>query len=362
MLCLLLLAAILPFQNDSAQGLELVRLDADVYAAIRRDPLSLAVNSNSLIVVRDSDIVVVDAQFTRTATEETIAAIRRITRKPVAYVINTHWHDDHVAGDQVYRDSFPGVRFVMQENTAADLVTLGAPNRKQQVEGAPPVADRFERLLSKGLGLDSTPATPMERSALESAIRIVRQYVKEAPGFSPVAATDTVRQRMTLGLGRDRIELIWFGEGNTRGDLVVYLPDRGIVASGDLVVAPVPFGFNSHPASWVTVLDSLVALKPRIILPGHGPVLRDLGYVRSVRDWLARVVREASAAGARGDSLSAVLKTVTLDDVRRSVSREEKWMNFLFGSFFVRAAVQAAYEAERGERRNVRNRAEGEVG
>src|SRR5215217_6971378 len=135
MLCLLLLAAILPFQNDSAQGLELVRLDSDVYAAIRRDPLSLAVNSNSLIVVRDSDVVVVDAQFTRTATEETIAAIRRITRTPVAYVINTHWHDDHVAGDQVYRDSFPGVRFVMQENTAADLVTLGAPNSKAAGRG-----------------------------------------------------------------------------------------------------------------------------------------------------------------------------------------------------------------------------------
>jgi cyclase len=344
MLRLLLLAAILPFQNDSAPGLELVRLDSDVYAAIRRDPLSLAVNSNSLIVVRDSGVVVVDAQFTRTATEETIAAIRRITRKRVAYVINTHWHDDHVAGDQVYRDSFPGVRFVMQENTAADLVTLGAPNRKQQVEGAPPVADRFERLLSKELGLDSTPATPMERSALESAVRIVRQYVKEAPGFSPVAATDTVHQWMTLGSGRDRIELIWFGEGNTRGDLVVYLPDQGIVASGDLVVVPVPFGFNSHPASWVTVLDSLVALKPRVIVPGHGPVLRDLGYVRSVRDWLARIEGETSAAAAGGDSLGAVLKTVTLDDVRRSVTREEKWMNFLFRNFFVRPAVQAAYE------------------
>ncbi len=47
MLHLLLLAAILPFQNDSAEGLELVRLGSDVYAAIRKDPLSLAVNSNS---------------------------------------------------------------------------------------------------------------------------------------------------------------------------------------------------------------------------------------------------------------------------------------------------------------------------
>src|SRR3954464_9255350 len=56
MLHLLLLAAILPFQNDSTAGLELVRLDSGVYAALRKDPLSLAVNSNSLIIVRDSDV------------------------------------------------------------------------------------------------------------------------------------------------------------------------------------------------------------------------------------------------------------------------------------------------------------------
>ena len=171
---------------------------------------------------------------------------------------------------------------------------------------------------------------------------------KKRPGSAPVAANDTVRQRMTLGSGRNRIELRWFGQGNTRGDLVVYLPSRGIVAGGDLVGAPVPFAFGSHPASWAKVLDSLLALKPRVIVPGHGPVLRDLGYVRSLREWLTRINRETLAARARGDSLSAVLKKVTLDDVRRSITKDEKWMNFLFRSFFVRPAVQAVYEGAVG--------------
>jgi len=330
--------------ETQSSNLDIVQVDSGVFAAIRKDPLSLAVNSNSLIIVRDTDVVVVDAQFTGTATQETIAAIRKITDKPVSYVINTHWHDDHMAGDQVYRDSFPSVRFVMQENTAADVVTLGVPNRKNQIEGAPPVAERLERLLSQGLGLDSTPASPLERSSLESAIRIVRQYLKEAPGFRSVPATDTVHRHLTLGQGRERIDLLWFGKGNTRGDLVVHLPSRGIVATGDLVVAPVPFAFNSYPASWIDVLDSLLALKPRVVVPGHGPVMHDLGYVRSVREWLSRINREASASVARGDSVGAVLKTITLDDVRRQVTGDEKWMNFLFRSFFVRPAVQAVFE------------------
>jgi cyclase len=327
-----------------SSNVDIVQVDSGVFAALRREPLSLAVNSNSLIIVRDTDVVVVDAQFTRLATQETIAAIRKITPKPVTYVINTHWHDDHVAGDQVYQDSFPLVRFVMQENTAADVVSLGVPNRKNQVEGAPAAADRFERLLSEGLGIDSTPVTSLERSAVTSAISIVRQYLTEAPGFRAVAAADTVHRRMTLGQGRERIDLLWFGNANTRGDLVVFLPERGIVATGDLVVAPVPFAFNSHPASWINVLDSLLALKPRVVVPGHGPVMQDLRYVRSVREWLSRINREASEAVARGDSLGAVLRTIMLDDVRRQVTGDEKWMNFLFRSFFVRPAVQAAFE------------------
>src|ERR671913_267703 len=115
-----------PTSEEPSSNLEIVQLDSSVFAAIRKEPLSLAVNSNSLIVVRDTDVVVVDAQFTRAATRETLAAIRRLTDKPVGYVINTHWHDDHVAGNQVYRDSFRSVRFIMQENTTADLPTLGA--------------------------------------------------------------------------------------------------------------------------------------------------------------------------------------------------------------------------------------------
>ena len=228
-----------------------------------------------------------------------------------------HWHDDHVAGDQVYQDSFPSVHFVMQENTAADLATVGAANRRSQVQAAPAVANRFERLLSMGLGIDSTPATPLERSAVASAVRIVRQYLKEAPGFRAVTATDTVRRRMTLGQGRQRVDILWFGNANTRGDLIVYLPSQGVVATGDVVDAPVPFAFNSYPASWTNVLDSLIAL--------------------------SRINREASAAVARRDSLGTALKTVMLDDVRLPITGDEKWMNFLFRQFFVAPAVQAAF-------------------
>src|SRR5512140_3180797 len=113
------------------------RLAPSVYAVVRQEPQGLAGNANSLIAVRPRDVVVVDAQFTREATLEVLHAIRELTRNPVTFVINTHWHDDHVAGNQVYRDTFPGVQFVAQANTREDLRTLGARNRVAQVQGAP---------------------------------------------------------------------------------------------------------------------------------------------------------------------------------------------------------------------------------
>ena len=299
-----------------------------VYAVVRDDPIGFGQNANSLVVVGDRDVVVVDAQFTRAATLQTIAAIRRLTPKPVAYVINTHWHDDHLAGDQVYRDSFPNVRFVMHANTQADLVALGRPNRAQQLEGAPPYMNHIEHLLSLGLGGDSTPVSPDERAALTAALGIVREYIAEAPGFREMAADDTVRTSLTLGSGRNRVEVRWFGCANTRGDLVAWVPGRGVLASGDILVSPVPFGFNSYPATWVGALDSILARNPRVIVPGHGPVERDLTYARFVRSALADIV-------AGRDSLQSYRAQVPLD---------QKWGDFLWRGFFVgpvRRALQS---------------------
>lgn len=209
-----------------------------VYAAVLSEPLGLAVNANSLFIVNSDHVVIVDAQFTRQATLENLAALRHITHRPVRYVINTHWHDDHVAGNQVYQDTFPLVHFIAHKNTREDLINKGRENRVMQVQYAAPVANRFDRLLSLGLGGDSTPATPMERASLTSAVRIIRR--------------------------------------------------EAIVSTGDLVVAPIPFGFGSYPSEWLAVLDSVQALRPRVIVPGHGPVLWDLGYVKTVQRMLTR--------------------------------------------------------------------------
>jgi cyclase len=319
-------------------------LGDDVYAAIRTEPEGLAVNGNSLFIVDDSDVVVVDAQFTRVATLENIAALRRITHKPVSYVLNTHWHDDHVAGDQVYQDSFPGVRFLATANTRADLIAMGRPNRAGQIQYGPPALARYQRLLDMGLGIDSLPASDAERASVTSAIALFSQYVEESPGYREVLPDTIAGSRMTLVRGGRTIELRWFGRGNTRGDLVTWLPRERIVSTGDLLVAPVPFGFNSYPSEWIAVLDSVAALHPAVLVPGHGPVMRDLSYLRTVQGMLRAARDQTRAAVAKGLSVEDTRAAVTLDDWRARVAGDEKWMNTLFHQFFLGPVVGRLYD------------------
>jgi glyoxylase-like metal-dependent hydrolase (beta-lactamase superfamily II) len=323
-------------------------LGSNVYAAIRSEPLGLAVNANSLFIVNDDHVVVVDAQFTREATQENIAALRRITSKPVRYVINTHWHDDHVAGNQTYRDSFPDVRFIAHANTRTDLIELGRRNRTGQVQGAPPVLDRFERLLGMGLGADSTPATDMERASLSSAVRIMRRYIAENAGYREVLPDSTFDRRLTLTSGGRTIEVRWFGRGNTRGDAVTYLPAERIVSTGDLIVAPMPFAFGSYPTEWIAVLDSVETLDPRVVIPGHGPIMRDLNYVNTVQRMIRTARDETAAAAARGLSADSALAAVRLDALRNEIAGDEKQMRAMFASFFRRPIVGRAYEEAKG--------------
>jgi len=323
-------APINPSPELSGSHVRVARLAQGVYAAIRTEPLGMAVNSNSLFIVNDSDVFVVDAQFTRAATLETLAALRRITSKPVTVVFNTHWHDDHVAGNQVYQDSFPGVKFLATSATREDLVALGRSNRENQLKFMPQGIAQTEANLAKGLTPDEVPVSPGERASLESADSIARTYVTESAGYREVLPDTMSGRHMTLKRGKRRVDLYWFGRANTRGDLVINLPDDHIVAVGDLAGAPIPFGFNSFPTEWISVLDSVVALRPATVVMGHGPVMKGTAYLQSVRSALAEGRQQAEAAIKRGDKASAV----TMDAARSRFAGSDVWLNRAFDLFF----------------------------
>lgn len=332
---------------QAAGNFELIKLAEGVYAATRTEPPGLTVNGNSVFIVNDEDVVVVDPTLTPGTAREQIAALRRLTSKPVRYVVNTHWHDDHLLGNAAYREAFPGAEFIAHAATRDYLPAAGLANRRTAMSerGYPGFIGALRRRLERNESVFGGPLDEEERATIASDIRIAERYMAENPSAEVVLPTVTLNDRLTLHRGRRRIDILHLGRGHTSGDVVVHLPAEGIVVAGDLVIHPVPYVGNpqSHPGDWGRTLGRLLALKHAVIVPGHGPVLRDDSYVRLMARLFDSMSRQVAAAAARGETLEQTRRSVNLEEFRKAFAGESRTRRDIFDSYVTGAGLAAAY-------------------
>jgi glyoxylase-like metal-dependent hydrolase (beta-lactamase superfamily II) len=328
-----------------APAFEFTQLAGGVYASIRQEPVGLGVDANNLFVIGDDGVLVVDTNFGPSSTRHVLAKLRTITDKPVKYVVNTHPHDDHVLGNAVYRDAYPEAEFIGHPFLREYLPGRGAVNRRAQVGNLPGFATAMKDALARGLNFAKQPITDEERAGYESDLRMIESYLKDAPAFVDVLPTKTVSDRHTLDLGSRTVEILHLGRGHTAGDLVVHLPREGIVATGDLVVHPVPLvgGDQSFLADWSATLEKVIALQPKIIVPGHGPVMRDTTYVKQMADLFASVTKQVK--DAPGGTLDEVRKSIDLTTWRDRFAGDSQLKRFLFANYVTGPAVVSAFAA-----------------
>jgi cyclase len=323
------------------------KLADGVWAWVRRDPPGLMVDGNSLVIVNDRDVVVVDAPE---ATTGVVAELRRITSKPVSYVVHTHWHDDHITGDHVYREHWPAVEFVGHASLREYLPTTGAANRKGMIEGAPKFVESLKKLVAEGKSPAGGEITDEERRGYESDFALVDRYMQEVPGAPLILPTLTVEDGLTLHRSDRTIEILHLGRGHTSGDLVVWLPKERILAAGDLVGSPIPLvGSNqSHVGDWGATLAKLRALHPAMIVPGHGPVMRDDAQAALMQTLFDSIRAQVGAAVAKGSDLEGVRKAVDISEFRRKFAGDSKHLGFLFDRYVTGPAVESAYRDATG--------------
>ncbi|HEU4366564.1 MAG TPA: MBL fold metallo-hydrolase, partial [Candidatus Krumholzibacteria bacterium] len=117
-----LVCAHLPARAGTVNGktYQIVKLAEGVFGFVWEDPLGDPIEGNSLFVINDDDVLVVDTGILPTTTRAMVTELEKLTDKPVRYVVNTHWHDDHVNGNQVYQDRWPGVEFISHRHTRTD--------------------------------------------------------------------------------------------------------------------------------------------------------------------------------------------------------------------------------------------------
>jgi glyoxylase-like metal-dependent hydrolase (beta-lactamase superfamily II) len=325
----------------------MVKVSEGVYAAIRKEPPGLTVNANSVFIINEDDVVVVDTTLTPGTAREELAALRRLTSKPVRYVINTHWHDDHIMGNQVYREAFPGVEFIAHARTREYLPATGLTNRRQAMseQGYPQFIAALKNRLEKNVSVFGGPLSEEERTTLASDIQIAERYMAENPGAQVVLPTITLEDRLTLHRGSRTIDIRYLGRGHTSGDIVVHLPEEGVLITGDLVIYPIPYVGNpqSHPGDWSATLEKLINLRPAVIIPGHGPVLHDDSYVKLMARLFASIRQQVEAAVARGETLGQTRARVNLDEFQNLFAGDSRMRRLIFRSYLLGPAVDAAF-------------------
>ena len=307
---LALFAAATPASGQSDR--KVTRLADGVYAIEHGDAQDGFAAGNTTVIIGERQVFVVDACFLPSDAREDIAQIRRWTDKPVSFVLNTHFHNDHNLGNRVYMDSFPAVTIIAHAETKIEMDRFG-PGSESREEKA---TAAYQRMLDTGKTGDGTALTEADKTELKHILARRRQVEEELKHIKFQSATLTFDHDFTVDVGHREVEIKFLGRGNTPGDAVVYLPQERIVVAGDLVVHPIPYFYDGYPSEWITTMQHLAQLDAGTIVPGHGPILRDKTYVYLVRDLMASAVEQMNEALRK--SGPAMFRSV--DDVKGEVS------------------------------------------
>ncbi len=188
--------------------------------------------------------LVVDTFWDLPHTRELLATYARVRPSAVKQVVNTHHNGDHCWGNQLFTD--------------AEIIG--------------------HRLCAEGFGKERPETMQMIRDAADSPDAGLAAFARQLAawdftGIELRPPTRLVDDRLTLDVGGVRVDLLYVGPAHTQGDLLVHLPEQKIVFTGDVLFRLcTPIGWEGTYAKWGEALDTIVALAPDVVVPGHGPV------------------------------------------------------------------------------------------
>ena len=266
---------------------------------------NLSAESNAVIVVNDTDVLVVDGETSPAAGWALMKELRSITTKPVRYLVLTHFHYDHAHGTQSFP---PGIEIIGTEFTRR-MLAEGKSLSHATAAGNRTFSTAQITNLTKALDTASTPAS---RKDIQKRRMAWQEYVASIATITAVPPNVTVTDRMTLIRGGREIVIFHPGPAHTAGDLVVWLPKEKILVTGDMLQPNLPYLGDGFIPQWANALDSLKAMGPAVVLPGHGDPITDMAVVDHLRDYLRDLWAQSVALKQEGLAFADAAKRLDL--------------------------------------------------
>ena len=193
--------------------------------------------------------LIVDPGVTPGAATALVADVKKLTNKPIKYVVDSHYHYDHAFGNQVFG---PDVTIIGHDTVRSRL--SGPAVLKQRtylMNSSAAIATRFTQLKRQ---IAETKDTS-ERAVYERQLAIHQQYADEQPKIKPTPPNSTLSRDMTLYRGGREIQIRFFGRAHTDGDIVVYLPRERMIATGDMITSALSYTGDAFVEEWPATLE-----------------------------------------------------------------------------------------------------------
>jgi glyoxylase-like metal-dependent hydrolase (beta-lactamase superfamily II) len=301
---------------------EIRRVADGVYAVLQPQWLRFD-ECNSVVIEAGEGALVVDTFGRPSRMSRLLAEMPKFTAKPVRWVVNTHFHTDHVFGNA----RLPaGVEFIAHATVREDIDTRARQDLRENLAALPKMIAAAEQ----------------QQQAAAAARR--KSLLAELQQLQLVLPTVTYDRSLALHHGGREIRLLHF-RAHTRGDTVVFLPREKILLTGDLL-DDLPYGGHGYPTEWIAALNELEKLDWEQMIPGHGRIRHGKGHLRLVRSMIESAVEQARQAVARGLSADAAKKAVTLEAFRARLTEGDKTAEGVFGEFIAGLIERAVAEAQ----------------
>jgi glyoxylase-like metal-dependent hydrolase (beta-lactamase superfamily II) len=237
------------------------------FAYARPEFFPISANCNAVVVLLDDGVLVVDTHSRPSAAKVLIAQIRKITSKPVRYVVDTHFHSDHYQGNEAYLSAWPATaEIISSELTKEAIEHIGIPRIRNEIATLPPaIAARRDSLAG---------ASDSLRAAIADRIRNDERYLGELMAMHVTLPTVTFDHSLVIRRPSTTVEILWLGRGHTDGDVVVFLPKQRVIATGDLIHGGTPYMADGYPYDWIHTLEAVEKLDFDVALGGHGDLIR----------------------------------------------------------------------------------------
>lgn len=252
---------------------ELTKLADNVYTYVGVKDASPARSfaANAGIVIGRDGVLVVDTLISAKEGERFLADIRKVTDKPIKYVVNTHAHLDHAFGNCVFA------------RLGATVISHTADRKLLERVGA----DTLKNIGNFGLKPEDMAGTEI------------------------VLPTLSFSDRMQIDLGDETVELIRVAPSHTEGSVVVYIPSKKLLFAGDILFTDFhPFLADGDISGWTRTIDALLTMDVERIIPGHGPLSgkNDLKEMKAYLLLFDSKARELAATSQDADAIAAELK------------------------------------------------------